>query len=67
MAASFVDELKQRHVVRVAGIYAVGGWAVFQVVNALFPPLGLPASAITLTALLFLGGFPIALLAAWLF
>lgn len=67
MAASFVDELKQRHVVRVAGIYAVGGWAVFQVVNALFPPLGLPPSAITLTALLFLGGFPIALLAAWLF
>ena len=67
MSAAFVDELKQRHVVRVAGIYAVGGWAVFQVVNALFPALGLPSSTVTLTALLFLGGFPVAILLAWLF
>ena len=37
-----LDELKKRSVVRVAGLYAVGGWAVFQVVNILLKlaPIG---------------------------
>jgi len=53
--------------VRVAGVYAVAGWAVFQVINAIFPPLGFPAWTVSLSALLFLAGFPIAVILAWMF
>lgn len=52
---------------RVAGVYAVAGWAVFQVINAIFPPLGFPAWTVSLSALLFLAGFPIAVILAWMF
>ncbi len=64
---SFLDELKKRSVVRVAGFYAVAGWAVFQVVNALFPALDFPPWTVSLSALLFLAGFPIAVILAWMF
>ena len=64
---SFLDELKKRSVVRVAGFYAVAGWAVFQVVNALFPALDFPPWTVSLAALLFLAGFPIAVILAWMF
>lgn len=52
---------------RVAGFYAVAGWAVFQVVNALFPALDFPQWTVSLAALLFLAGFPIAVILAWMF
>jgi len=62
-----LDELKKRSVVRVAGLYAVGGWAVFQVVNALFPALGLEPWLVRAAALIFLAGFPVAIALAWMF
>ena len=62
-----LDELKKRSVVRVAGLYAVGGWAVFQVVNALFPALGLDPWLVRAAALIFLAGFPVAIALAWMF
>ena len=67
MIRDVLDELKKRSVVRVAGLYAVGGWAVFQVVNALFPALGLQPWLVRAAALIFLAGFPIAIALAWMF
>lgn len=52
---------------RVAGLYAVGGWAVFQVMNGLLPALGFAPWTVSLAALLFLSGFPIAVVLAWMF
>lgn len=62
-----LDELKQRSVVRVAGVYAVAGWAVFQVIATLFPALDMPRWTVSLAALLFLAGFPVAIGLAWFF
>ncbi|HEY5721642.1 MAG TPA: tetratricopeptide repeat protein [Allosphingosinicella sp.] len=67
MIRGVLDELKKRSVVRVAGLYAVGGWAVFQVVNALFPALGLEPWLVRAAALIFLAGFPVAIALAWMF
>lgn len=67
MIRGVLDELKQRSVVRVAGVYAVAGWAVFQVINTLFPALDMPRWTVSAAALLFLAGFPVAILLAWMF
>lgn len=65
MIRGLLDELKQRSVIRVAGVYAVAGWAVFQVINTLFPALDMPRWTVSLAALLFLAGFPVAIGLAW--
>jgi TolB-like protein/Tfp pilus assembly protein PilF len=62
-----LSELRQRHVLRVAGLYVVGGWPAFQVVNSLFPALNLPAWSVTLVAVLFLLGLPVAMIIAYAF
>ena len=51
MICGRLDEFKQRSVVRVAGLYAVAGWAVFQVVNTMFPALDMPRWTVSLAAL----------------
>jgi TolB-like protein/Tfp pilus assembly protein PilF len=63
----FLGELKQRNVIRVAGVYAVTTWGVFQIVNTLFPVFNMPKWTVTLVAVLLLIGFPIALVIAWAF
>ena len=39
--SSFVEELRRRHVVRVATAYAVTSWLILQSVDVVFPILGL--------------------------
>jgi TolB-like protein/Tfp pilus assembly protein PilF len=63
----FFSELKRRRVVRVAGVYAVTSWAIFQVAAGLFPALHLPDWTVTLTAVLLMLGLPVALVIAWAF
>lgn len=63
----FLSELKRRRLVRVAGVYAVTCWAVFQVAASLFPVLRLPAWTVTLVAVLLMLGLPVALIVAWAF
>lgn len=67
MVADFLSEVKRRRIVRVAGVYAVTCWAMFQVAAGLFPVLSLPAWTVTLTAVLLMLGFPVALIIAWAF
>src|SRR5262245_53206276 len=59
---SFLAELRRRNVVRVAGLYAVVGWLLVQVVVSIKAPLGLPGWTDTLVIVLVGLGFPVALL-----
>ncbi|MGA0599558.1 tetratricopeptide repeat protein [Caulobacter sp. KR2-114] len=67
MVGDFLSEVKRRRIVRVASVYAVTCWAVFQVAATLFPVLRLPAWTVTLTAVLLMLGLPVALIIAWAF
>ena len=64
---SFLGQLKQRKVFRVAVAYAVVGWIMMQVGEVTFEALGLPPWALTLLLVTVLLGFPIALVLAWIF
>lgn len=61
----FFQELKRRHVFKVASIYVVTTWLIIQVVATTFPMLGLPERWQQLILILLLIGFPIALVLAW--
>lgn len=62
---SFLKELRERKVGKVAVVYLVGGWLLIQVADVMFPALGLAAWTVTLVAALLIIGFPIALILAW--
>ena len=64
---NFFDELKRRHVYRVAVAYAVVGWLLIQVVATVAPQLNLPEWSPKLITLIILVTFPIALILAWAF
>ena len=61
----YLSELKRRKVYRVAAVYAIVAFGVWQVADIAFPGLGLPDVAVTLVLVLTLLGFPIALVLAW--
>ncbi|HET7161388.1 MAG TPA: hypothetical protein VFI32_01775, partial [Rhodanobacteraceae bacterium] len=60
----FWQELKRRHVYRVAAAYVVVGWVLIQVVTQVFPIFHLPDWIDQAIVLLILIGFPIALVLA---
>lgn len=62
---SFLSELKDRKVFRVAIVYLVAGWLVMQIADVMFPALGLPPWSVTLVAALLIVGFPVALVLSW--
>lgn len=62
---SLWQELRRRHVVRVAIIYAGAAFVVLQVVQLLGEGLDLPAWVFRAITLVTLAGFPIALILAW--
>ncbi len=64
---SFLTQLRQRQVFKVATIYAVSAWPLIQIADLAVPALGLPDSVMTLLLQIFLVGFPISLIFAWLF
>ena len=43
MLSGFLAELKRRHVIRVAGVYTVAAWGVFQVVKTILDSSDLDA------------------------
>ena len=61
----YLAELKRRRVYRVAIVYAVVAFVIWQVADILFPGLGLPDTAVSLVLILTILGFPIALVLAW--
>ncbi len=64
---SFLAQLRQRQVFKVATIYAVSAWPLIQIADLAVPALGLPDSVMTLLLQVFLVGFPFSLIFAWLF
>src|SRR4030095_5650648 len=64
--SNFFAELKRRHIYRVAAAYAVVAWLLLQLFNNLTPIIRLPEWAGVLLLVLLIGGFPIALVFAWI-
>jgi len=54
-------------VFKVATIYAVSAWPLIQIADLAVPALGLPDSVMTLLLQVFLIGFPMSLIFAWLY
>ena len=63
----FLAELKRRKVYRVAVVYAVVAFVIWQAAEIAFPALRLPEWTLTFVIVLTLMGFPVALVLAWAF
>ena len=64
---SFLLELKNRHVYRVAVAYAAIGWLLTQVITQVLPVFEFPLWVQRLAVLIVLAGFPVALTVAWFY
>ena len=64
---SFLGELKDRKVFRVAGTYAVVSWLIIQVASATFTDFGIPIWAFRFVVMMVLLGFPVAVILTWAF
>ena len=64
---SFIEELRQRNVFRVATVYAVASWVILQLADVIFPAIGLPDTAIRYVLLGLVILAPAVLVFAWYF
>ncbi|HLI18356.1 MAG TPA: tetratricopeptide repeat protein [Rhodanobacteraceae bacterium] len=64
---NLLEELKRRHVWRVAIAYAVAGWLVVQIATQVFPFFNIPNWAVRLVVVLIVIGFPVAVAFAWIY
>jgi hypothetical protein len=63
----FFVELKRRNVYKVAVAYGIVSWLLIQVATQVFPFFDIPNWVVRLVVVLFLIGFPIAVVLAWAF
>lgn len=64
---SFIRELRSRGVLQAAAIYGAVAWGVTEVVVTVVEQLLLPQWVSTLTVIVFVVGFPVAMFLAWTF
>lgn len=64
---TFLEELKRRHVFRVAFYYGAAAFAVLQGADIVFPTLGFPEWVFRAVVVASFLGFPVALLIAWVY
>ena len=64
---TFLDELKRRNVIRMAGLYLVGAWLATQVASTLLPVFEAPAWAMKAVVGVLAAGFIPAMVFAWVF
>ena len=64
---SFWTELRRRHIVRIAAVYAATGWLVLQLGAIVFPALHAPKWCLPVLIGFVVLGFPVALVLAWAF
>src|SRR3546814_5027546 len=62
---SFIAELKQRKVFRVAAAYLVATWVAVQAASIALPAFEAPDWTLRVVILLFALGFPVVLMLAW--
>jgi serine/threonine-protein kinase len=60
-------ELRRRHVVKVAGIYVVGAWALLQAADVVGPDLGFPDGTVGVLFWLALAGLALTVALAWFY
>jgi len=65
--SGFLEELKRRHVWRVAIAYAIAGWLLVQIATQVFPFFNIPNWSVRLVVILIVIGFPVALAFAWVY
>lgn len=65
--SKLMDELRRRHVFKVAIAYLVAGWLVLQVTDVLAGLIGLPDWTLKLVGFLVALGLPVVLLFSWVF
>jgi len=65
--AGFSRELARRRVYPVVVAYALVAWALLQIGEVTFEPLGLPGWVMTSLVVLVIAGFPAAAILAWMF
>jgi TolB-like protein/Tfp pilus assembly protein PilF len=65
--SGFFSELKRRRVYQSAAIYAVVAWGLAQVVDFVAERLFMPEWVSTVTAIVFVVGFPVTILLSWVF
>ncbi len=63
----FYEELKQRRVFRVAGVYAASTYALLEVASLILPELPVPSWTYTAVVAVTLAGFPVAMVLSWVF
>ena len=64
---SLFAELKRRNVIRMAGLYLVGGWIIVQVAETLLPIFHTPEWVLQSLVVLLALGFVPALIFSWVF
>jgi TolB-like protein/thioredoxin-like negative regulator of GroEL len=64
---SFLGELRRRKVLQSAAIYGAVAWGVTEIIVTVVEQLFLPQWVSTLTVILFVVGFPVAMFLAWTF
>ena len=60
-------ELRRRHVFRVAALYGAAVFGLLQVLSVVFPALYIPEWVMTVTVVVVLAGFPVAVALGWIF
>lgn len=65
--SGFLEELKRRHVWRVAVAYAVAAWLLVQVATQVFPFFNVPNWFVRVVVILLAIGFPVAVAFAWIY
>ena len=63
----FINECRERKVLRTVTLYAVISWLLIQVAATTFPYIGLPKEAVSLVIILLLLGFPLAITLSWFY
>ncbi len=63
--AGIISELRRRRVLRLAGFYIVGTWALVEALDIMFEAWGVPAAALRYVIIAAFVGFPLALVFAW--
>lgn len=63
----FIEELKERGVLRAAGLYIALAWLLLQIGDVVFPAFDIPDSTLRYIFLGAIIGFPIAMLVSWFY
>jgi TolB-like protein/Flp pilus assembly protein TadD len=63
----FFEELRRRHVWRVAAAYAITSWLLVQIATQVFPIFHMPDWTVQIVVVLVALGFPIAVIFAWVY